>query len=287
MGIKDSVIIVPKDSLEFNMVKYTGVDFSKVTQFIENLTYGARGIKSPDPLTQPFIKINSTQYAISPCLITGNSIERNYTILINKIPEERKNYLNLVSLKEGILRRKIIEGMNSPNFRYFNGDVPALQKCPDIDLAIIFDQKKTVLFLELKWFIAPAETREVLEKGQEIQKGISQLLNIKDAFQKDPIPFFRSLNIDENYHPSFVLVSANFIGEGWDQNKDIPVIQVDHFLRKYKETLDLISLINWLNNRQYLPIENKDYRLERVISTIGEWNVAWNGIIPIREELFI
>ena len=59
---------------------------------------------------------------------------------------------------------------------------------PDVDLAIISDSEKMCLLLELKWFIDPAEAREIIEKSEEIEKGISQVLQLKQAFGNNHEP---------------------------------------------------------------------------------------------------
>ena len=73
----------------------------KVKSILDDLTYGNRGIKHPDPALQPLIKLNSDFYAIVPSIWMCSAAERNLTALLNKLPSEKEIYRKLVSEKEG------------------------------------------------------------------------------------------------------------------------------------------------------------------------------------------
>jgi hypothetical protein len=52
-----------------------------------------------------------------------------------------------------------------------------------IDLAVLDDDAKAGLILEIKWFNEPSEIREVIEKTEEIRKGIKQLGSLKERIE--------------------------------------------------------------------------------------------------------
>ena len=269
---------MPVRDLKYFIAEYANVYLRTAICFVDDLTYGNRGIKMPDPATQPIIKLNETLIAITPYLILGNSLERNFAVLLNKLPEEKNIYLKLVQEKENIMRENIKDSLRVYSYRYFHGKIPVSEKLPDIDLAIISDKEKTVQILELKWFIAPAEVREVIEKGQEIRKGVSQLVILSKALHANPKAFYNVLSIDETYHVYFIVISENFIGEEGDQIPEIPVIQIDHYLRKANDVKDFERFSDWLSDRQFLPVEGRDFKVNSVISTIDKWNLsmAWD-----------
>ena len=179
MGYVDSVYVPTCGELLRRVVRYSGVSDTKVRSIFDDLTYGNRGIKHLDPALQPLIKLDSQHYAIMPHLWLLLNPERNLTVLFNRIPSERKIYAKLVDEKEGLMRQHFTDDLSDKGFRFIDGNVPNL---PDVDLAIIRDPEKACLLLELKWFIGPAEIREVIEKSEEIEKGISQVLKLKQAF---------------------------------------------------------------------------------------------------------
>ena len=127
----------------------------------------------------------------------------------------------------------------------------------DIDLAIVKESEKVCLLLELKWFIAPAEFREVIHKSEEIEKGISQVLKIKQAFAGNHKPLLEKLNIDSSYRLEGIVVSRNWIGDADVQNSEVPVIPADHLIAKLKGTESLLSTMEWLKNREYLELLQK------------------------------
>ena len=160
------------------------------------------------------------------------------------------------------------------------------QGLPDIDLAIIRDSEKTCLLLELKWFIEPAEIREVIEKSQEIEKGISQELKLKRAFANNNERLLEKLEIDSSYRLEGVVVSQNWIGNAQVQCPEIPVIQADHLIEKLKVAESLQSTMEWLKDRKYLPKEGEDFRVHITTHTIGDWSLKWYRIEPLISEAF-
>ena len=284
-GSTDSIYVPTCNELLKRVVRYSGVLDEKVLSIFDDLTYGNRGVpkRELDPALQPLIKLNPNQYAIMPSLWMSLSPERNLTVLLNKLPSERKIYAKLVDEKEDIMRQGIITDLSDKDFRFVHENVPNL---PDIDLAIVKESEKACLLLELKWFIAPAEFREVIHKSEEIEKGISQVLKIKQVFAGNHTPLLEKLNIDSSYRLETIVVSQNWIGDANVQNPEVPVIRANHLIAKLKVTESLRSTMDWLKNREYLPKEGKDFEVHGITSTIGKWNLKWSTTRPLIEDAF-
>ena len=283
MGYLDSIYVPTCSELLRRVVRYSGVSDEKVLSIFDDLTYGNRGILHPDPALQPLIKLNSKHYAIMPSLWMSLSPERNLTVILNRIPSERKIYAKLVDEKEGLMRQHFSHNLSDKGFRFVNGNVPNL---PDVDLAIIRDSEKVCLLLELKWFIGPAEIREIIERSEEIEKGISQVLKFKQAFAANHKPLLKKLNIDSSYRLEGIVVSENWIGYGNVQNPEVPVILTDHLIAKLKATENLRSTMDWLKNREYLPKEGKDFEVHGITSTIGKWSLKWKTTRSLIKDAF-
>ena len=279
----DSIYLPTCTELLRRVSRYSGLPDNKVQSIIDDLTYGNRGIKHPDLALQPLIKMNSEYYAIMPQLWLSLSPERNLTILLNKICDERRIYLELVNEKETLMRKHIISELCDDKIRFDWGNVANL---PDIDLAIVNDSEKICLLLELKWFIAPAEFGEVVEKSEDIEKGISQSLQLKQAFANNCDPLLRKLRIDSSYRFETVVVTQNWIGYANVQSPEVPIIRADHLLAKLKVTDSLLSSIVWLKDRKYLPTEGVDFEKQGVTSTIGNWTVKWTTTRPLISDVF-
>ena len=287
MGDIDSIYVRTFDDLLRQVVRYSGVLESEVRSIFDDLSYGNRCMSHPDPALQPLIKLNSEVYAIMPHLWLFSSPERNLTVLLNRIPSEREIYSKLVSEKEKLMREHFTSGLSTTDLRVIPGPVLRSEpKLPDIDFAIISDSEKVCLLLELKWFIYPAEACEIIHRSEEIEKGICQVLKLKQAFVNRHKQLLEELQIDSNYNVEGVIASENWIGHAKVQSPEIPVIQADHLIEKLKVTENLESVMEWLKARKYLPKEGEDFKVHITTHTIGDWSLKWYRIEPLISEGF-
>lgn len=283
MGYANSIYVPTHNKLLKRVVRHSGVSKTKVLSIFKDLSYGNRDISKPDPALQPLIQLNSKDYAIVPNLWLSSAAERNLTILLNRIPSEREIYSRLVSEKEALMQAKIQSSLSSTRFIFAHGTVSGL---PDVDLALIDDLEKSCLLLELKWFIQPAEVREIIEKSEEIKKGICQLCQLRDAFTDGNRPLLNRLGIDSSYELEVAVASANHIGHSSIQNPEVAVIHVDHLIAKLQVSGSLKAVIDWLTNRSYLPTEGKHFEILRITPTVGNWRLKWYGLKPLISDAF-
>ncbi len=283
-GYADSIYVPTCNELLRRIVRYSGVSDAKVLSIFDDLTYGNRGIEHPDPALQPLIKLNSENYAIAPHLWIFSAPERNLTVLLNRLPSEKVIYAKLVKEKESLMKKRFANALANEGFRFIWGNVPNF--AGDIDLAIIKDSEKACLLLELKWFIEPAEVREIVNKSKEIEKGISQLFQLKHAFTENHKPLLEKLGIDSHYKLEGVVASDNWIGHARVQSPEIPVIQIDHLTAKLKAAESLRSAMDWLKDRKYLPKPDQHFKVHNSTATIGNWKLKWYEIEPLVKKAF-
>ena len=282
-GYADSIFVLTYYELLNRVIRYSRLPDTKVRSIFDDLTYGNKGIRHPDPALQPLIKLNSECYAIMPFLWLSISPERNLTVLLNRFPDEQRIYSKLVNEKEALMRKRITTDLCDSDFRFVCGSVANL---PDVDLALINDSEKACLLLELKWFIEPAEAREVVHKSKEIEKGISQMLELKQAFADNHKFLLQKLNIDPCYTLEGVVVSENWIGNAEVQSPEVPVIRTDHLIARLKTTDNLQSTMEWLRDRKYLPKEGEHFKIVRPTYTIGKWYLKWYRLKSLSEDAF-
>ena len=275
-GYLDSIYLPTCDELLRRVIRYSGVSNAKVQNILDDLTYGSGSISHSELAMRPLIKLNSEYYAIVPHVWICSSAERNFTALLNRLESEREIYLQLASTeKEERMRQHFTEDLSDKGYRFIWGNVTNL---PDVDLVIINDSKKTCLLLELKWFIAPTVARERIEKSKEIEKGISQVQKLKQAFENNYRPLLDKLNIDSSYRFEGVVVSQNWIGYANAQSTEIPVIRANDLIKNLKSTENLQSSIEWLKGREYLPKEGTDFKIvDGETITIGNWSLKSPG----------
>lgn len=287
LGYVDSVLLMGREELSKRLKRYTGISIEIVNEIIRDFTFGARGIRNPDPAIQPLIALSANHIAISPVLFLGIDIERNFTVLLNRLPEEKKAYSQLSNERETISRRSIIDRVKPLHLRFWHGVLPGRNDLPDLDLAIIDDTQKTCLVLELKAFIGPAEPREILEKSEEIAKGVSQIIVLRDAFHAESVLLTEPLKIDGSYNVLFAVVSETFVGRPGVQNESVPVVRLDHLVRRLLAGASLSSVCEWLRTRKYLPIEGTHFEVREIHASVGDWRLQWYGIKPSVNDSYL
>jgi len=248
------------------------------------LIYGSSGQKNADPALQPLLALSPSLIAISPNLVMNSSIERNFSVLLNRLPSEGGGYASLSTKKERAMVERLRDGLKGLGFRFWSGCVPQWGTASEIDLAIISDNEQSCLVLELKAFTAPAEPREVWERSEEIGKGIDQIINRKAAFAIAPRPLFDCLGIHETYKMCWVLASETSIGAPYIQDPTIPVVNSQHMVNRLRKAGTLAATFSWLENRSYLPLEGVHYRREPEQISIGKWVLDWYGIEMLIED---
>ena len=290
MGNLDCLYTLTFEELLRRIVRYSGVSEEIVKHILDDITYGKgtrKGAISHSELAmRPLIKLNSEYYAIVPHVWICSSPERNFSALLNWLKSEREIYLKLASTKkESLMRQHITTNLADRGFEFTWGRVANL---PDVDLAIVNASEKACLLLELKWFIAPTVARERIEKSEEIEKGISQVLQLKQAFADNHKPLLDKLNIDSSYRVEGVVVSQNWIGYANVQSPDVTVIRTEHLIAKINSTESLSSTIDWLKDRHYLPKVGVHFKLvEGETIKIGNWSLKLHEIeLPSRETFF-
>ena len=277
-GYKDSLIIVGTNELHKQLRKHTRLSASVVSALVEDLTYGSRGIRFPDPPLQPLMPLLSNRYVIAPHLILNSSMERNFAVLMNRIPEERQIYSGLSSAREQLSRLRIINALSGLRIRHWHGTVQGWGRSSEIDLALMDRTSKSCLLLELKSFVAPAEPREILERSQEIAKGIEQVQKRKRLAVSKPAPLLRVLGIDDGWNLGWAVVAETSVGSASVQVNDVPVVRTGDLIRKIKNNNGLHGIGKWMQSRAYLPTEGEHYAVLSLEHKIAGWTLKWNGV---------
>lgn len=277
-GYADSLIVMGADELKGRLRRYTGLEGETVQALIRDLTYGERGLQHPDIALQPLVRILPNTYAVAPSIVIGNSMERNWAVLMNRIPEERKIYNALSGEREELTRRRILGQFASLRLRHWHGDVSGWEEDGEIDLALMENSTKCCVVLELKSFVAPAEAREIWERSQEIARGTEQIKRRRAKLQIAPEGLYEALAIDESWTVTWAVASESSVGGVFAQDAEVPVVRVGHLVRKIVRDGGLRGVGRWLTKRRYLPKQGVDYEVVAVEPEIGGWAVEWYGI---------
>jgi hypothetical protein len=280
MGYPSAVWVTTKAELRNRVHRYTGVDKSALRAILQDLTYGEAGIRNPDPVIQPIIELGPDQLALAPLLWMGSSAERNLTVLINRLPADREIYLRLVAEKEAWMQRQIATEIPD-GFEIRSGKISSRPDLPDIDLALISHSERMCILFELKWFIDPAEAREIVERSDDLRKGVLQAQVLSAEVRKGASELFDLLGITSQYSVFTAVCSENWIGHADVQDAEVPIIRRDHLTWKLTSTKSLRDVWEWLERREYLPEVGTHFEVVPVMASVGEWTVEWYGIKPL------
>jgi len=285
IGYSRALLLMGGNELARRVTRYSGVKINRVKEILGDLTYGSRGIRNPDIAHQPIVRLTSDTCGMAPNLLIGNSLERNLIVLINRLPEERQVYTRLSTHREGLMRARIQDGLTRPNLRFWTGTIKEWADSSDIDMAIISDDERCALLLEMKSFLAPADPREIHERSEEIARGIEQVRIRRALAISSPEPLQNALGINEEYVIHWAVASETSVGGAWIQAEDVPVIRASDLVRNLIAFGSLPRTCDWLHNREYLPVEGKDFlKVERDV-TIAGFTLNWYGIdIPNNRE---
>ncbi len=277
LGYRSSVLTVSKKEQVARLRRHTELEANVLRKILDLLTLGSNGIQDPDIATQPLIDLKNGLYALSPFVWLSSSVERNLCVLLNKIPEKKSICADLTNEKEAATKREIIAFLSPLNLSFGGGNV----KGTNVDLAIIDRPNKACLCLELKWFIGPAEIREVDKRTKDLATGIKQAKIINRLFSHGDERLIRDvLKIGSDYSFLSIIASQNWIGHAEVQDPEGPIIKVWHLLAKIKEYGSLPQVLRWLKDREYLPLEGRDYTIVPMEIFCGSWRAAWYAIRP-------
>ncbi len=274
LGYPSSVWLLEKDDLANQLAEYTGVSQRSLKAILDLVTFGSSGILNPDIATQPLIDLNNNQVALAPFVFLNLNIERNLCALLNQIKEERDHYSRLVDMKEDSLVGEIREFLAGREFEVISGKLQST----DLDCAIIDRRNRCCLCLELKWFIEPAEIREIGDRTKDLKKGVDQVKYLNDLFRKHDPRLGQLLGIDASYDFLGVVGSVNWIGMADVQDPSIAIVKVWHLMGELKEK-GLPAIMNWLRQRDYLPKPGSDFSVVSLAIKVGDWSADWYGIM--------
>lgn len=285
LGMADSVLVTAPDDLLRRLRRYTDVAPDSIAAVIDILTYGTGGQKMPDPALQPLVRVGG-QLALAPNILSNSAVERNLTVLLNRIPVYRDLYAAFSNERESALRDEMKAQLDDAGLRFWDGTITAWEGAGEIDLVMIDDETRHCLLLEMKSFIAPAEPREIFDRSKEIAKGIGQVRQRREQLSTNPSAFFAATGTDARYRVTSAVASKTFIGAVYVQATDVPVIRIAHLAEKIR-LVGLKAAAGWLERREYLPVQGVHFEIVPGVIEIAGWTLEWYGIQPLIQGRYV
>ena len=283
-GYSRAIVVMKREELVARLCRYLALDESVVCGILEELTFGNKGVHSPDIALQPVVSLGNQVCGWAPSLVINSSLERNLLVLLNRLPHGREAYSRQSKYRETLMRESLIRGLADTGLRYWSGKVPSWGGASDVDFAIVDDRCSCCLLLELKAFLAPADPREVHDKAIALEKGVQQLDRRREALRRDRESLNSVLRIDSTFVVYFAIASESSAGCGMARLGDTAVVRSAHLIERIKLECSLERVCAWLSAREYLPIAGRDYEEVQHPVTVGEWTLHWYGIQTITDK---
>lgn len=283
-GYTNSLVEVEKAKMVGRVCDRLGQDRRMVRYVLQDLTFGERGMNNPDIALQPLVPLGPQKLAWAPALLTSSAVERNLMVLMNRFPEGKRAYASLSEQREELMRRTIRRGLKKLGFRFWSGNVPNWGDASEVDLAIIDDETRCCIILELKSFIAPADPREVFQKAREIERGVGQVERRKEMLGSKRKELNSALCISDNFTIQFAVASESAVACGVPRVGDVPVVRSFHLISRIQSDGQLRDVCRWLRSFSFLPKNRIDYREVSLDVSIGGWTLEWYGLRLMRDN---
>ena len=267
--------LITRGELLSAAVRVGGLSKVEARSVLNILEYAGAGMQNPDPALQPLVLLPNGRYLLSEPLIADTAAERNLAVLLNRIPAERDVYSRLTNQKEAEMRSRITRRIGS-RFELWHGKLRG-NDVTNVDLAIVDDREQSILFLELKWFIEPAEVRELRDRSEDLSKGIAQCKTLLALATDNPGCLAR-ISRRPFCIVAAAVVSANWVGLANIQDCDIPIITEEHLVLKLEAANTLSEVIAWLRAHAYLPVAGRDYMVVDRPTRVEDWTLEWYRI---------
>lgn len=267
------------------LAELVDVERSRVKSILRTMTFGALpGLREIDPALQPIVEAGGGRLLLPLAYHAHSSPERNHLVLLNRIENERDIYSRLVQGKESSLFDDLVAAL--PDGMHAARADPTSTR-PEADLIVWSTAERRAFAVELKWFIRPAEIREVVERDEELAKGVKQARNLAEALRSDEAwrqELWGSTSDEWVVEP--LVISKNWIGYAHVQADDVPIVTEDHFLAKLRDCGSLSEVSSWLRDRGYLPVRDEDFRVVETETVLLDTRISWYGIDPIHRGEF-
>jgi len=243
-GFNNSIFKVRKSALIKYLNKHTGLSEIVISEIIRDLTYDYT-IPHMDIMYQPLIEMNNEIF-ISPHLIIGSFIDRNFQVLITKLPHRKNEYDRLKNLKEGKMIEELTPQLQKYGFKFKSKIILKENKKikTDIDLLIWDETYEDFLLIQLKWFYGPDSTQELFNHDVQFNEGIYKTKICIEYLEENIEKVFSILNISQTKGRKSVygiILSKLGTPSPFIEDPNFPVIEEIDFFELLKNSEGSIS----------------------------------------------
>lgn len=280
----DLCLTINREQLSHDITMNSSLESTQIDLFIDYITY-ARGVDSPDQALQPLVPLGSRQFGVAGIGLLSSNIERNLLTLQARL--EPRLFDSQSSLFEVAMTAKLADA-----FRQMWQLVAANRTFllsgtrEELDLLICEPDTKTVLLLELRWILPPADPREVQTKKRACHQKVNQAARKLTSARVDLVNLLNTAFDIAIESPGEWNVYGAVVIQGFggtiSQHEQIPIIPDWVLEAGVRTTQSLQCLAEWTNSLNWLPVNGRDFTAQDGPCVLLDIKVRYPGITPMR-----
>ena len=280
----DICLTINREQLSYDIAMSSSLDPTQINLFMDYITY-ARGVNSPDQALQPLVRLGSRQFGIAGIGLLSSNIERNLLTLQARL--EPRLFDSQSSLFEVTMTAKLADAFRQ-NWQFVAANRTFLLSGTreELDLLICEPDTKTLVLLELRWILPPADPREVQTKKSACRQKVIQAERKLASARADLVnllnaAFDIAIESPGEWNVYGAVVIQGF-GGTLSQRDEIPIVPDWVLEAGILATQSLQRLAEWMNSLNWLPINGRDFTAQDAQSVLLDIKVRYPGIAPMR-----
>ncbi len=255
----------PRDVLIDWIADCVGIEKRTVGRLVDLHTYD-RSSDTPDIAIAPFLSLGNGRLAASPWMLTSSSWERNFCAHVARThpqlygPTDRNLAKHFAGELVDIFRKAGFKATDSVKF-----DLDGVKG--DIDLLVWSQSESYVMAIELKWMIATADFKEVLNRGEKtcLEKMQNQLPKYQKVLSAGAGEFvakafhLKSCPAIDDW--SCGMVVRGFAGTPRISGEPHFFIADGLFAKEVERHTSLKDLSQWIKAKSFIPKEGQDFQM--------------------------
>jgi len=255
--VNSCVMVRTSDEWTKLLARIAGLEEPKCSAIVEDLTLRDRYW---DLHVEPFIAVGDKVLALAPQFPLHSRADENILRICN---HRREPYFaEAARMKEKEMLDDLLP--RCPKHLSASVRVSLPDRLPDIDLLLVDEGVQAVIVAELKWLRKPSsQWKERIHREEDFRKGTQQLSDIRAFLGENP-GFLSARGklkspLDEYRQVAFVFVARDFFLSL--DSSDLILADYEVFKEAVAETTDLAQLIDKLTAYDWLPVEDKHFRV--------------------------
>lgn len=284
MAEADLCLCLTEDELIHDMRMNSSLDQEQIKAFVAYLTYGFE-VTSPDQALQPLIPLGAKRFGIPVIGWLSSNIERNLLSLQARL-ESR-----VFDARSGMFERQMTDSLLPSLTKKWplvvaNRTFALAGVKEEFDVLICEPETATLLVLELRWMLPPADPREVQNKKKACYEKTDQAAR-KATIVSGNLPtllrtaFDLRVTSNEAWMVQAIVVIRGF-GGALSQRPSVPVIPDWVFEAGVVASDSLRHLAEWSKSLAWLPVEGRDFHVQQCEAFFLTDKVVYPGLKPLR-----